>query len=37
MNQASLLVWLLCFGVILTLVNIIVLAHPLTKKLVSGK
>ncbi|MBP6746366.1 hypothetical protein KA344_14105 [bacterium] len=37
MNQASLLVWLLCFGVMLTLVNIIVLAHPVTKKLVSGK
>lgn len=37
MNQASLLVWLLSFGVMLTLVNIIVLAHPVTKKIVSGK
>ncbi|MFA6213588.1 MAG: hypothetical protein WC714_29390 [Candidatus Obscuribacterales bacterium] len=36
-NQASLLVWLLSFGVILTLVNIIVLAHPVTKKIVSRK
>lgn len=35
--HASLLVWLLCFGVMLTLVNIIVLAHPVTKKIVSGK
>lgn len=36
-NQASLMVWLLSFGVILTLVNIIVLAHPVTKKIVSRK
>lgn len=36
-NQASLMVWLLSFGVILTLINIIVLAHPVTKKIVSRK
>jgi len=37
MHQASLLVCLLAFGVMLTLINIIVLAHPVTKKIVSGK
>ena len=36
-HQASLLIWLLSFGVILTLINVIVLAHPVTKRLVSRK
>lgn len=36
-HQASLLVWLLSFGVILTLMNCILLAHPRTKKFVSRK
>ncbi|CAN5148848.1 hypothetical protein BH11CYA1_BH11CYA1_28480 [soil metagenome] len=37
MHQASLFIWLASFGVMLTLINIIVLAHPVTKRVISRK